>query len=205
MKTTKLIAVLAAILLIPIGAYAQFRPIEPIRPIAPIAPIQPIQPIQPVQPLEPVHPAPAPAYTPHDYVPTEAATSATQKLAQANKTFRFKRVQLETTTEVFRDSDGDWAFKANFIVNGRRIILYVYSRVRAAAVACRDYLNNNLFATYSERSLSLEDVVANARQDISERQGLSDSQISVLYIDEFGDTHVVQISLGRIDVALAAK
>ncbi len=201
MKTTKLIAAFTAVVLIATGAYSQFRPIEPIRPIQPIR-IDPIR-IDPIK-IDPIRMDPIRTETPIQ--PSEPARIEEAKLRKAasDRIFEFQRVTLNQSTRVQPTSSGDYSAKAFFSVQGQSVVIECISAVQTAVAAFIQYINGIFQGDGSTANWSLDKIVEGARRDLR-NHGFSDHDITLNYIDQFNDTHIVQISRQRFELMLASK
>jgi hypothetical protein len=89
------------------------------------------------------------------------------------------------------DDGNTYSARAYFTVNGENVAIRCVSKTRAAVVAFHEYVKQLFTADGSTADLSLDTIVTGARRDIAKRPGLSDAEITLTYIDQFNDTHVL--------------
>jgi hypothetical protein len=134
----------------------------------------------------------------------EKARQTEAKRRMAEEMFRQPKVTLDLTMEITQGKDGAFSGGAFFSVKDRRVTIICTTTERAAAAAFLESINT-IFATKRSADLSLANIVERAREDLRKQPGLASAKIEVQYIDQFGDTHVVQISHGRSPAILANR
>jgi hypothetical protein len=164
--------------------------LDPSHGAAPIT-IQPIAPITPIIPIQPTS-------------PEAQQAEAKLRTAQSEQTLKYQSVTLKQTSAIRRNSAGDYFSRAFFSVHDQGATIECISSVRAATVAFVEYIKR-IFKDKRSADLSLEMIVAGARQFIGNRQGLSDAEITLHYIDQFGETHVVQIPRHQAGLMFAIR
>jgi len=112
---------------------------------------------------------------------------------------------LEKSTSVSPHDDGTYSARAYFTVQGESVSLRCVSAAKAAVVAFIDYIDNLFRNDSTKTDWSLEDIVSNARQNIMNRFSLSEDEMTVTYIDQFDNTHVVEISVDRWGLRFASR
>jgi hypothetical protein len=200
MKATKLIVAFTAVMLIATGAYSQWRPMEPIRPILPAPPT--------IQQVPAYSAAPSYSVAPSSVdAPSERAKAEDAKLRNvaSARIFAYKRVILADITRVTAWDDGKtYSVKAFFNIQGESVALRCSSTVKAAVEAFLEYIKT-IFQNDSSTDRSLEMIVADAHRYLRDVRGFSDDQITFTYIDQFIETHVVQVSRHRLELTLASR
>ena len=144
----------------------------------------------------------APSYS---VVPSEHARveAAKQRKAASDQIFEYQRVILKETTRVTVWDDGEtYSVRALFTVQGESVGIRCISTVRAVVEAFLEYINR-IFRNNSSIDRSLETIVADAHRDLR-GHGFSDDDITLNYIAQFNETHVVQISRDQSGLMLAA-
>jgi hypothetical protein len=167
--------------------------------VAPMAPSYNTAPAYEVAP-KPMLPPPE---SPDDMM-LERTRQAEAKKRMAEETFRVTKVALDRTTEITQGKDGHFSGRAFFSVRDRRVAITCTSKDRAATVAFFESINS-IFASNPSADLSLAKIVERAREDLRKQPGLSGAEVEVQYIDQFGETHVVQVSRSRPTAMLASR
>jgi hypothetical protein len=122
----------------------------------------------------------------------EEIEEAKLRKAASERIFKYQRVTLKETGEVLDWGVRTYSVRAFFTVDGQSVAIRCVSWNRAVVVAFLEYITRT-FKDNRSADLSLEMIVAGARQDIGHRQDLSDAEITLQYFDQFDKTHVVQI------------
>jgi hypothetical protein len=113
-------------------------------------------------------------------------------------------VSLKKSTTVRVRDDGTYSAKAFFTVQGQDVAIRCISTVRAVVVAFLEYINFLFSGGGSTADWSLDQIARGAQRDLRNR-GFSDNDITLNYINQFNETHVVQISRLRFELTLASK
>lgn len=204
MKTTKLIAAFTAVVLIATGAHSQFRPVEPIRPIQPIT----VPALPNFQPLPTYSVAPSYSAAPsYSVAPSEPAKVEEAKIraAASKRIYEHEQVTLTETTAVrYWKDDENYSARARFLVQGQNAAIHCVSSVKAIVVAFLEYINR-VFQSNSSVDRSLETIASDARRNLRDVHSFSDDQITLYYIDQFGNSHVAQISRRQLEIMLASR
>jgi hypothetical protein len=114
------------------------------------------------------------------------------KRQRSDQIFTYKATTLLRTTAVTPWDDGNtYSASAYFTVNGENVAIRCVSKTRAAVVAFHEHIRQLFTSDSSTTYLSLDMIVAGARTDIAKRPDLSDADITLTYIDQFSETHVL--------------
>ena len=166
--------------------------------------VAPMAPNYDTAPAYEVAPKPMAPPEPPDDMMLERTRQAEAKKRMAEETFRVTKVALDRTTEITQGKDGHFSGRALFSVQDRRVAITCASKDRAAAVAFFESINS-IFASNRSADLSLAKIVERAREDLRKQPGMSGAEVEVQYIDQFGETHVVQVSRSRPTAMLASR
>jgi hypothetical protein len=144
-------------------------------------------------------------------MPTGAYQAEAKLLRQAasDQIFKYQGVTLKETTRVTtsKDEEGEtYSVRAFFTVRGENVAIRCISTVRAAVAAFLKYINRLFGATSDHRvDMSLEMIVEQARKDIRDRQGLSSVEVTLTYIDQFDEAHIVRVQRNQLGLMLARR
>lgn len=189
-----------------------FAPPKPYRPPPPPYRPPPHIPVEPYRPpSETYRPKPEPIKPENpDFAvpksPEALRAEAILRKAEADQTYKFQKVRLTSTTGIAVTSEGHHSASASFSVRNQKVTIQCVSPFRAVVARFLEFINE-LFrkGSVGEISMSLETIVKQARQDIRARQNLNSTGLTLQYIDQFGETHVVQISPAESGLMLVTR
>jgi hypothetical protein len=167
--------------------------------VAPMAPSYNTAPAYEVAPKPMLPPPPPPAEA-----AIEKARQAEEKRRIAEEMFRVPKVAFDRTTEITQGKEGHFSGRALFSVQDQSVTIACTSKVRAATVAFLESINS-ICANNPSADLSLARIVERAREDLRKQPGLSGAEVEVQYIDQFGETHLVQISHSQSTPTLVTR
>jgi hypothetical protein len=125
------------------------------------------------------------------------------RAAESSKIYQYERITLTKTTAVRYSKAGKYSARAHFSVQGENVAIRCVSPVRAVVDAFLEYIKSFL-GIGLPAEWSLEQIVSRARQDLRNR-GFSDADITLTYINQFKETHVVEIERHKFQRMVASR
>jgi hypothetical protein len=124
--------------------------------------------------------------------------------AASRKIYQYERITLTKTTAVRYSEHGKYSAQARFSVQGENVAIRCVSNVRAVVDAFLEYIKSIFLGNGLSADWSLEQIVSRARQDLRNR-GFSDADITLTYINQFNETHVVEIERHKFQPMVASR